>query len=79
MKVGEFLEKLISLAKVPIPTRCNTNLLRPADVTLQIPCIDKFVQATGWKAEFHSIEAWPDLLNYWRRQAAGEVAAGRIT
>lgn len=69
MKVGEFLDKLVSLAKVPIPARGNANLLRPADVTLQIPCIDKFAQATGWKAEIPFDQSVADLLEYWRREA----------
>jgi GDP-4-dehydro-6-deoxy-D-mannose reductase len=75
MKVGDFLEKLISLAKTPIPTRCNTNLLRPADVTLQIPCIEKFEQATGWKVEVPFEQSMSDLLAYWRREA--QLAAKR--
>lgn len=75
MKVGEFLERLVSLAKAPIPTRCNSNLLRPADVTLQIPCIDKFVQATGWKAEIPFDQSMADLLDYWRCEA--KIAAQR--
>lgn len=75
MKVGEFLEKLIALATKPIPTRCSANLLRPADVTLQIPCIDKFVQATGWKPEVTFDQSMADLLSYWRREA--KIAAQR--
>ena len=69
MKVGEFLDKLVSLAKTRIPTRCDPHLLRPADVTLQIPCIDKFVQATGWKAEVPFDQSMADLLAWWRREA----------
>jgi len=69
MKVGEFLDRLIALSNVPIPTRTNPDLLRPADVTLQIPCVDKFVQETGWQA-LHSFEdSMADLLAYWRREA----------
>jgi GDP-mannose 4,6-dehydratase len=75
MKVGEFLEKLISLASKPIPTRCNTNLLRPADVTLQIPCVEKFEKATGWKVEVPFEQSMSDLLSYWRREA--QLAAKR--
>src|SRR5207249_2290830 len=40
MTVGEFLERLTARAAVPIPHRLDRGLLRPADVTLQIPCID---------------------------------------
>jgi GDP-mannose 4,6-dehydratase len=75
MKVGDFLDKLISLAKTKIPTRCDPALLRPADVTLQIPCIDKFVQATGWKAAVPFDQSMADLLVWWRREA--QIAARR--
>ncbi len=69
MKVGEFLERLIAAAKVPITTRCDPNLLRPADVTLQIPSIEKFAQATGWKPQYSFEDSLSELLGYWRGQA----------
>lgn len=69
MKVGEFLERLIALSGVPIPTRCDSHLLRPADVTLQIPCVDKFVRETGWQPTFTFEESLADLLAYWRKEA----------
>jgi GDP-4-dehydro-6-deoxy-D-mannose reductase len=76
MKVGEFLERLLALSEVPIPTRCNTDLLRPADVTLQIPCVDKFVQETGWQPQYTFEESLADLLAYWRNQADKAVQRG---
>ncbi len=69
MKVGEFLEKLVSLSKVRIPTRVDPNLLRPADVTLQIPSVAKFITATNWKPKYTFEESITDLLSYWREQA----------
>lgn len=78
MKVGEFLECLISLSEVPIPTRCNPNLLRPADVTLQIPCVDKFVDETGWQPAYSFEESLSDLLSYWRREADKAVYEASI-
>jgi GDPmannose 4,6-dehydratase/GDP-4-dehydro-6-deoxy-D-mannose reductase len=75
MTVGQFLERLIGLATVPIPTRCDPALLRPADVTLQIPSVEKFVGETGWKPRYTIEESLADLLGYWRREAA--VAAAR--
>ena len=69
MTVGEFLNRLIALSKVPIPTRCDPYLLRPADVTLQIPCVDKFLRETGWKPKYSFEESLLDLLTYWRREA----------
>ena len=73
MKVGDFLETLISLSKVPIPTRCDPNLLRPADVTLQIPSTDKFFKATGWQPEYAFKESMADLLAHWRCEADKEA------
>lgn len=67
--VGEFLQRLLALSKVPIPTRCDSYLLRPADVTLQIPCIDKFVHETGWQPSYTFEESLDYLLTYWREQA----------
>ena len=69
MKVGELLERLIALSDTPIPTRCDPRLLRPADVTLQIPCVEKFVTATGWRPEIDFDDSLKNLLEYWRLQA----------
>lgn len=76
MTVGEVLERLIGLSKVPIPKRLSQDLLRPADVTLQIPCIDKFVSATGWKPKYTFDESLQDLMTHWRKQAAKTAMLG---
>ena len=73
MKVGEFLERLIALARVPIPTRCDPALLRPADVTLQIPSVKKFEEATGWMPRYSFDESMAYLLDYWRERTLLEV------
>ncbi len=64
--VGEFLEKLKSLSKVSIKTRIDKKLFRPADVTLQIPNIDKFAKVTGFKTKVSFENSLLNLLNYWR-------------
>ena len=73
LKVGDFLDKLITLSRVPIKTRCDPNLLRPADVTLQIPCIEKFSEETGWEPQYNFEESMTYLLEYWRKKADEEV------
>jgi GDPmannose 4,6-dehydratase/GDP-4-dehydro-6-deoxy-D-mannose reductase len=70
MTVGRFLEVLLSLAKVKVNTHCDPTLLRPADVTLQIPCVDKFFKATSWKPQYTFEESVASLLDYWRKEAA---------
>lgn len=68
VSVKEVLEYLISKSSVTIPTKIDENLLRPSDVTLQIPCIDKFVAATGWKPIYSLEESLDSLLQYWREE-----------
>ncbi len=74
MTVGECLERLIALARVPIPTRLDPALVRPKDVTLQIPCVDKFIQATGWAPRISFEESLRHLLDHWRREARRQRA-----
>jgi len=72
MTVGDFLKLLIEKSRIPIPARQDTSLLRPADVTLQIPNVEKFAVETGWKAR-HSVESSVQLLlAHWRKKAAEE-------
>lgn len=67
MTVGEMLNRLLKLAKVKkINVEVDQARLRPSDVTLQIPCIDKFVAATGWKPVIKFDKTLEDLLDYWR-------------
>jgi GDP-mannose 4,6-dehydratase len=67
MTVGEMLNKLLKLSTVEnIKIEVDPARLRPSDVTLQIPCIDKFAKATGWKPEIKFEKTLEDLLNYWR-------------
>jgi len=67
MTVGEMLNRLLKFSKVKdIKVEVDSARLRPSDVTLQIPCIDKFVKATGWKPEIKFEKTLEDTLNYWR-------------
>jgi GDP-mannose 4,6-dehydratase len=67
MTIREMLDRLLRLAKVKdIKIEVDQSRLRPSDVTLQIPCIDKFVKATGWQPEIKFEQTLEDTLNYWR-------------
>ncbi|NQT46477.1 MAG: GDP-mannose 4,6-dehydratase [Candidatus Omnitrophica bacterium] len=74
LKVGDLLKKLISMSRSKIPTRCDPALLRPADVTLQIPCVDKFIKETGWKSKYTVEESLDFLLSYWRKRTEKEAS-----
>lgn len=78
MTVGDFLKRLISMAKKKIPTRVDPKLLRPADVTLQIPSVEKFLKATGWKAQYTFDESIQHLLDHWRQQVKIEKSTASL-
>ena len=69
MTVGKMLDILLSLSpmKEKIKVEVDKELLRPSDVTLQIPDISKFVNATNWKPEIPLEKTLEDTLDYWRK------------
>jgi len=64
--VGEFLEILLSKSSVKVPHEQDPKLLRPVDVTLQIPDVSKFENKTGWKPKYSLNESIQFLLDYYR-------------
>lgn len=73
--VGEFLELLRSRAFVAVPCVLDPALLRPADVTLQIPDVSKFQAATGWAPRIPFSQSVDDLLHACRLKVAAEISA----
>ena len=70
MKIGDILSTLASFVDCEIRHEVDPSLLRPSDVTLQIPDISKFQEATGWKPEIPIETTMLDLLNYHRNRTA---------
>lgn len=68
MSVGEFLNLLIKKTAKPIVTRVDEKLLRPADITMNIPNIEKFVKKTGWQPKYSVEDSVDYLLDYWRKK-----------
>ncbi len=73
IKVGEFLDLLKRFAKTDIPSRVDKSLLRPADVTLQIPDVNKFQKETGWKPKYSFDESVMYLLDHCRNEVKKEI------
>lgn len=73
MTVGEMLDILRSMATCKIEHQVDPALLRPSDVTLQIPNTSKFCDQTGWKPEITVEQTLEDLLNYFRDQVKREA------
>jgi nucleoside-diphosphate-sugar epimerase len=68
--VGEILTILMSKSEANIDCIEDASLLRPKDVTLQIPNTEKFRRQTGWRAEY-SLEDSIDFLLKELRSSAG--------
>ena len=66
MTIREMLEKLLTFTKVKPEIRVEKELLRPSDVTLQIPDVSKFKKATGWEPDIPFDKTIKDTLDYWR-------------
>jgi len=66
LSIGEVFNILKTFAKVPVEYEIDPELLRPADVTLQIPESAKFLEKTGWKPVYTLEQTLEDLLNYHR-------------
>jgi len=66
MTIGDMLEILKTFANCKIEHVVDPSLLRPSDVTLQIPDTSKFRSVTGWEAEKSLETTMYDLLQYHR-------------
>jgi GDP-mannose 4,6-dehydratase len=75
MTIREMLDLLLGMttSKLKIEVRQDPALMRPADVTLQIPSSDKFKAATGWKPEIPYQQTLLDMLDYWRQELARDL------
>ncbi len=67
MSVGKMLDKLVKMSSCrDIKINVDPERLRPSDVTLQIPCVDKFRAVTGWQPEIDFDVTLSDTLEFWR-------------
>lgn len=75
MSIREMLGMLLGMTtyKGEVEVRVDPALMRPADVTLQIPCSEKFRAATGWRPEIAYRQTLGDMLDYWRKEVVREL------
>ena len=69
LTIEEILNKLIEYSDKEIKYIVDKELLRPSDVTLQIPDTNKFFNLTNWQPKIKIEEGVKDLLkniNYWK-------------
>jgi GDP-4-dehydro-6-deoxy-D-mannose reductase len=68
VSVKQFLKELIKLARCKIKCSVDKKLLRPQDVTLQIPDVRKFNKDTGWKPRVSFKDSVKNLLDECRKK-----------
>ena len=72
MTVGDFLEMLMEHSTVIIPAEQDPNLLRPVDVTMQIPDTSKFYRHTFWEPHYSFEESTKFFLDEVRQDVCFE-------
>ena len=73
LRVGEMLGILKGFARCAIEHEVDPSLLRPSDVTLQIPDISKFREASGWAPRIPLETTLFDLLEYQRARVRAAI------
>ena len=68
MTIKEMLDMLLKISTFEdkINVKVEKELLRPSDVTLQIPDTSKFKKLTGWEPKIPYSQTLKDTLDYWR-------------
>ncbi|HSL22108.1 MAG TPA: GDP-mannose 4,6-dehydratase [Vicinamibacterales bacterium] len=70
-RVGELLERLIAMARVPMRVAVDAARLRPADIPLLAGDPSRIERELGWRAEIPIEETLADLLAHWRTEVRG--------
>lgn len=72
IRMGDLLERLLSLAGVRVEVRVDPDRLRPSDIPVQVGDPSRLREAIGWAPRFTLAESLESLLDEWR----GRVRAG---
>lgn len=68
IRIGELLDKLVSLSSVNIKIEQDPERMRPSDVELLIGDATKFRKKTGWQPEIPLEQTLRDILDFWRKR-----------
>jgi GDP-4-dehydro-6-deoxy-D-mannose reductase len=70
VRVGEVLDGLVALARVPVTVRVEEALRRPNDAPLVLGDPRHIRQETGWTPRIPLADTLRDLLDYWRTEVS---------
>jgi GDP-4-dehydro-6-deoxy-D-mannose reductase len=65
-RLGDVLQTLVGLSRVPCAVRQDASRLRPLDVPLLVCDASRFQRHTAWEPEIDLQQTLRDLLDYWR-------------
>jgi len=69
MTLREVLKRLLAISKLgTVDIKEDKALLRPIDVTLQVPSCTMFKKLTGWEPKIPFTKTLQDTLDYWRER-----------
>jgi GDP-4-dehydro-6-deoxy-D-mannose reductase len=73
VRIGDILEELITLCRVPVETRVDEALKRRSDIKRQEANTRKFTSLTGWQPRIAWHTTLHDTFEYWRDKVRGET------
>jgi GDP-4-dehydro-6-deoxy-D-mannose reductase len=66
VQIREMLDKLVSMAEIPLEVELDPERLRPSDLPYQQGDYSLLERETGWKPTISLDQTLRDLLDYWR-------------
>jgi GDP-4-dehydro-6-deoxy-D-mannose reductase len=72
VRIGDTVDELIALCRVPVQTMVDPGLLRPTDIPRQEADTRKFTALTGWQPLIPWHTTLSDTLDYWRSRVSKE-------
>nr|MBC7244160.1 GDP-mannose 4,6-dehydratase [Chloroflexota bacterium] len=70
--IGEVLNNLVALSKIPLTIEVDPARLRPSDTPEIVADCTKFRTRTGWRAEIPLERSLKDILDYWRNNVSAK-------
>jgi GDP-4-dehydro-6-deoxy-D-mannose reductase len=70
-RLGDVLQTLVGLSRVPCAVRQDASRLRPLDVPLLLCDASRFRRRAAWEPEIDLQQTLRDLLDYWRARPPG--------
>ncbi len=78
VRIGDVLDDLVRLCRVPVRVAADPARFRPADVPRQVADVTKFRTLTSWRPEIPWQTTLSDTLEHWRARVAESAAATRV-